>query len=46
MFNENETIEIFFQKGISPKSMAVKLKEADLIQSTGVFVAIVKLLGW
>ena len=44
--NENETIEIFFQKGISPKSMAVKLKEADLIQSTGVFVAIVKLFGW
>ncbi len=44
--NKNETIEIIFQKGISPKSMAVKLKEADLIQSTGVFVAIVKLFGW
>lgn len=44
--NKNETIEIIFQKGISPKSMAVKLKEADLIQSTWVFVAIVKLFGW
>jgi len=44
--NENKNIEIFFQKGISPKAMAVKLKEADLIQSTGLFVAIVKLFGW
>lgn len=44
--NENGTVEIIFQKGISPKAMAVKLKEADLIPSTGLFVGIVKLFGW
>ena len=44
--NENKDIEIVFQKGLSPRGMANKLRDADLISSSNIFVAIVKLFGW
>ncbi|MDD5020889.1 MAG: endolytic transglycosylase MltG [Endomicrobiaceae bacterium] len=44
--NGNKDIEIVFQKGLSPRGMANKLRDADLISSSNIFVAIVKLFGW
>lgn len=44
--DENKNIEIVFQKGLSLREMSNKLKDADLIPSANVFIAIVKLFGW
>lgn len=42
---KDSKIEVFFEKGSSPRTIALKLKKSGLILSATAFIAVIKLSG-